>query len=486
MRHDFQIFRSLVSDAMSPPPLALAPGTACGAAVARMAALAAPCAAVTDASGRPIGLLTDQDVARRIAFQVPAGAPVEAVMTRSVPSVQASDRLYHAVARMRRLRLRHLVVTDRDGRAVGMLDLDAALAATAGTLVRRIERLAHEDSMAGWRAIKQQEAVIARDMLDDHIPATEIQEFLTDINGDLYGQIVDRALAAMADEGWGKPPVAFTVLLMGSGGRGENFLDPDQDNGFVLDDYPDEAHGSIDRFFLELAERMTRDLDAIGIPFCAGAVMATNPLWRKSLTQWREQTELWARRRSGGATLLADIFFDFQPVHGDATMAATLRRHVCDLARKSRLLLQSMAHDDTVRGVALNLFGRLATEGVESIHRGRIELKMHARLPLVGCIRLLALAQGIEETPTLARIRRLGEAGVLVQGDVDGLVDAHRCIAHLILRQQVTDIEAGRLPGVHVEADRLTAQERNRLHEALRAIDRLRKRTQIDLIGQQI
>lgn len=214
--------------------------------------------------------------------------------------------------------------------------------------------------------------------------------------------------------------------------------------------------------------------------------MATNPLWRKSLGQWRDQTLLWARRRSGGATLLADIFFDFEPVHGDAAMAADLRRHVGDLARRSRLLLQCMAHDDTAAGVALDLFGRLATEGVESIHRGRIELKMHARMPLVGCVRLLALAQGIEETPTLARIRRLGEAGVLAPGDAEGLVDAHGHIAQLILRQQVADIEAGRLPGVHVEAEGLTAGERGRLHEALRAIDRLRKRTQIDLLGRQI
>ena len=486
MRHDFQLFRSRVSDAMSPPPLTLPPGTDCGAAVARMAALAAPCAAVTDDGGRPIGLLTDQDVARRIAFQVPPGAPVESVMTRAVPSVQASDRLYHALARMRRQRLRQMLVTDRDGRAVGMLELDAALAATADLLMRRLERLTREDGIAGWRAIKQAQVEIARDMLDDHVPAPDIQDFLSEMNADLYRQIVDRALAAMADEGWDAPPVAFTVLLMGSGGRGENFLDPDQDNGFVLADYPDEAHGPIDRFFLELADRMTRDLDAIGIPYCQGGVMATNPLWRKSLTQWQDQTALWARRRSSGATLLADIFFDFQPVHGDTDMAAMLRAHVCALARRNKPLLQSMAHDDTVRGVALNLFGRLATEGAESVHRGRIELKMHARLPLVGCVRLLALARGIDATPTLKRIERLGEAGVLVPGDVDGLVDAHRHIAHLILRQQVTDIEAGRLPGVHVEAQRLTKQERGRLVEALRAIDRLRKRTQIDLLGQEI
>jgi CBS domain-containing protein len=181
---------------------------------------------------------------------------------------------------------------------------------------------------------------------------------------------------------------------------------------------------------------------------------------------------------------LADIFFDFQPVHGDPSMAATLRRHVSDLLRRHRALLQCMADDDTAGGVALDLFGRLAKEGVDSLHRGRIELKVHARQPLVGCVRLLALASGIEETPTLRRIERLGELGVLVRADIDDLVDAYHHIATLMLRQQVADDEAGRLPGEYVETDSLTARERARLHDALRAIDRLRKRTQIDLVGQ--
>ena len=76
-------FARHVRDAMSAPPLMLPLGMECGAAVARMAALAASCAAVVDAEGRPIGLLTDQDVTRRIAFQVPSGAPVEATPSTS-------------------------------------------------------------------------------------------------------------------------------------------------------------------------------------------------------------------------------------------------------------------------------------------------------------------------------------------------------------------------------------------------------------------
>ena len=50
--------------------------------------------------------------------------------------------------------------------------------------------------------------------------------------------------------------------------------------------------------------------------------MAINPLWRKTLAQWRAQTEMWARRRSAAAIRLADIFFDFAPVAGEAPRAA--------------------------------------------------------------------------------------------------------------------------------------------------------------------
>ena len=133
----------------------------------------------------------------------------------------------------------------------------------------------------------------------------------------------------MAAEGWGEPPAAAATIVMGSGGRGENFLFPDQDNGFIVADYPDDEHGRFDAFFLELAERMCRDLNEIGIPYCNGYCMAVNPLWRKTLPQWIAQIGTWARKGSLVAVRLADIFFDFQPVWGEvgAGGRAAQRRH---------------------------------------------------------------------------------------------------------------------------------------------------------------
>lgn len=480
------IFRSTVGDAMSPLPPILPAGTECALAVSRMAALGASCLLIVDNLGRPAGMLTEQDVVRRVAFQMPAGTPVDAAMTRAVPSVAESGRLYRALSQMRRQRHRHLVVIDAAGRAVGILELDVALGAVAQALTRRMDRLSRDLSIDGLAQTKASEPAVAGEMLADGVPAPEIQAFLTEINRDLYRHVLDRALAAMADEGWGGPPVPFCVLIMGSGGRGENYLDPDQDNGFILGDYPDASHPAMDRFFVELAERMCRDLDTIGIPYCPGGVMATSPVWRKTLPQWLDQVAGWGRRWTGGATLMADIFFDFQPVFGDAAMAAELRRRVSDMPRRNRGLLHSMARDDTAQNVALGLFGRLVTQGPDSVNRGRIELKLHGTQPLVGCARLLALAAGIEETSTLGRLHILGERGILSQGDIDQTVAACHHVARLRLSQQVADIAAGRPPGDYVDVAALTQQDRDLLADALRAIDRLRKRAQMDLAGQPV
>ncbi len=280
----------------------------------------------------------------------------------------------------------------------------------------------------------------------------------------------------MEAEGWGAPPVAFAAIVMGSGGRGENFLYPDQDNGFILDDYPDAEHNRIDPFFIELAERLTRDLDAVGLPLCRGYVMATNPLWRKTRSQWREQLKVWGRRHSFVALRLSDIFFDFQPVYGATDMADELRRTVVEMLSASPGFLRDLHRESGDYGVALGLFGRFITEKDDPEHKGEINLKHSGTLPLVQNIRLLALREGIVETATLERIARLRQAGVFDADQADYLSGAFRHVTFLLLRQQVADFQAGRKVSNFVPPTALSERERDILVDSFKAIEELRKR----------
>jgi signal-transduction protein with cAMP-binding, CBS, and nucleotidyltransferase domain len=478
------IFSRLVRDFMRAAPLACPPGMPVAELIQRMAAAAASSALVLDGEGRIAGIVTEQDVTRRIAYKVPGEAPVEAVMSRPVLAVPSEEYLYRAVARMRRHGLRHMPVVDGAGRPIGSLDLHDALAATSAQLMRQIDGLTQDSTVPGLKEVKAAQIQLAGELFDDGLPAPEIQGLLTDINRDIYRRIVDLALAEMADQGWGRPPAAFDALIMGSGGRGESFLFPDQDNGFVIADYPDGEHTAIDAFFIELAQRMTRDLDAVGLPLCQGFVMATNPLWRKTLTQWRAQTAQWATRRSEQAVLNADIFFDFQPVWGEGRLARDLRAHVARLARTSREMLQAIAVDEGYHRVALGFFGGLTTERGDAGHRGEINLKHEGTMPLVEAIRLMALAEGVEETATLARIDRLHRKGVLRRDEQDYLVGAFGHIAFLLLRQQLADLRAGKKPGNFVPVEALSERERDILIDSLKAVDLFRKRVRGDLTGQ--
>jgi signal-transduction protein with cAMP-binding, CBS, and nucleotidyltransferase domain len=460
------------------------PSARCSEVVERLANEKLTCAIVVDASQRPIGILTERDIARRVAFRADPDTPIEALMTSPVLTIARREYLYYAISWMRRHDLRHMPVVDRAGRLAGILYLHDALAAASQGLMRQIDRLTPEGPGERMKEVKAAQVDLAEELFADHLPAPEIQQLLSRINNDMYRRIGESALKSMAAEGWGDLPLAAATIVMGSGGRGENYLFPDQDNGFIIADYPDGEHTRVDAFFLELAQRMCRDLDEVGIPFCNGYCMAVNPLWRKTLPQWVAQIGQWTRKGTVVAVRLADIFFDFQPVWGDDALARELRRAVTGLVRDNRSFLRQMYQDKLERNVALGLFGGFVTERDNRDYRGQVNLKYTGTLPLVSGIRLLALREGVEETSTLQRIRALAEQGVLDDGERDGLSEAFRVVTDVLLRRQIADYRAGRRVGYYVDPSALGKRDRATLLDALRVIHRLRKRAHLEFAAQ--
>jgi signal-transduction protein with cAMP-binding, CBS, and nucleotidyltransferase domain len=483
LRSQTAIFTKLVRDFVRTGHHVCPQGTTVGEVVAGLASLKASSALVVDSTGALVGIFTEQDVTRRAAFQVAPETPVDVVMTRPVVTVTADDFLYRAVGRMRRLGLRHMPVVDDANRPVGVLDLHEAMAAATAAMMAQIDRLTQESSIEGLARTKQAQAELASQLLDDNLPAPEIQALITDINQDIHRRVLEAALAEMEQEGWGAAPVPFTLLIMGSGGRGENFLYPDQDNGFILADYPDDEHNRIDAFFVALAERFTKKLDSVGFPYCKGNVMASNPLWRKTETQWCRQFQYWAERRSPVAILFADIFLDFRAIWGPTAPSDRLRQVVVETLKAYPVLLSLMCKDETSRSVALGFFGRIRRNAAGD-HPGRVDLKMGGTLPLVASARLWALKFAVAETGTLARLGALVEKGGVDRNEYDELAAAFGHVTFLLLRQQLADFHAGRKVGNLVDPDTLSRRERDLLVRSLRAIESLRKRVRADLTGE--
>ena len=474
------LFRRLVRDYMDEPPPTLPNGTSCREVVAVLRKHAASMVVIVDRGSRLRGVVTDHDIAQSIAFRAPPTTPIDEIMTRSVQTVAQDEYLFRAIADMRRLALHHLPVVDAKGRLCGILHMHRAMAETVPEFLNLIERLACEQNLPGLQQLKSVQVHLVEALANEQIPFDEIQRLLTFSNDDIYRHVVEQALTQMKEEGWGDPPVGFDVIIMGSGGRGESFLYPDQDNGFILEDYPATQHTAIDAYYQELAQRMTLALDAVGFALCRGHVMATNPLWRKCLSEWYQQIALWLRRPRDATLRLCDIFFDFRSIFPNSHLAAALRAHVTEMVPQHYPFLQHMQQVQSDHGVALGLRGRLTTETGRGPHKGKLSLKYHALLPLVEAIRLLALREGLPDTATADRIRALQSRGVLDRNEDDYLRAALRHITGIVLREQVRDFRAERPVSTYVSPDVLTTREKDELADELQAINALRQRTKND------
>jgi CBS domain-containing protein len=84
---------------------------------------------VLDEDRRPIGILTDRDLAVRVvAHRRDAGTTlVSEVMTRHVFTVDEAASVEKALSQMRAHQVKRLLVIDLDGRLVGLLSLDEVL-----------------------------------------------------------------------------------------------------------------------------------------------------------------------------------------------------------------------------------------------------------------------------------------------------------------------------------------------------------------------
>ena len=476
------VFTQTVRDQIEPFVLAVEPTTAIADVVARLRETASSAAVITNSKGGPAGILTERDVCRRVAFSASPSAPVAEFMSAPVHAIDEQAFLHQAVAWMRQDHIRHLPVLTH-GRVVGLLELEKVLSQISGQTVAYIDLLRHEQTQAGMREAKQNQIQIATQLLAEQVPAPEIQQLLTRLNHQLYRDAAALVLKGMSEAGFDPAPVPFEVIIMGSGGRGENYLIPDQDNGLLIADYPDSEHTRIDAWFIEFSSRLVDSLADIGFDYCHGNVMAVNPLWRKTLSQWRQQISGWIRKSEGQVLRLCDIFFDFTCVYGSGDMSAALRAHIVKNAPRL-FFLREMFKIDEEHDVALGPFGILLPDRRKGPHKGKLNLKITGTLPLVGVIRLMALRERIAATSTLDRIAALYEWQVLSKNEEDDLRSAFQHITFLLLRQQLLDAKAEREPSNHIAVQTLSKRERKLLVTAFKAIRALRSRLRSDLTGE--
>lgn len=304
-------------------------------------------------------------------------------------------------------------------------------------------------------------------------PAAHVQDWNTAFNA-FYDGLIRRSIELseqlLRDGGMGPPPVSYSFVLFGSGGRSEQTLFSDQDNGLIFEN---DGQASTAAYFAELGQTISQSLVAVGFPPCDGQVIVTNGMWNKTINEWEAMLQSWCDEPSWEHIRYLLIVADMRCVYGDAEFTRRLQSRYAHAVTAKPELLDHMLQNTLHHKITLGLFGQLIREryGEES---GGFDIKYGGYIPMVNGIRLLSIQVGITEPSTWNRIEALaGTHGSRLAADWES---AFETLLRLRLLAACEVKEDGAFHGsAFIKEEELTGSVRRELKLALQVGRELQK-----------
>jgi CBS domain-containing protein len=406
------------------------------------------------------GIVTDRDFRRLLAAELGPDTPVARVVTRGVISVEDATPVHDAWMTLLDAGIHHLAVT-RAGEIVAVLTASDLLRVTARgpvAVLRRVEQLQSRASLADYDTLV---AEMSAALLGAGLDVGAIQGFVARLNDALVRRVLSWAEADL-----GPAPAPWAWVVFGEEGRMEQTLLTGRENAIVYADA-----GSGDRAWYQLlAARVDEDLTAAGFPPSPAGRTATH--WYGTVTEWTSAIDdaLATHAHDAG------VYFDLRRVAGGA-----------DLWRVERLLLSAGERRNVVRMLAKASLGfRPPATLVVRVRASSLDLKRDALLPVALLARCYAVELGSPARGTLERIEAARAAGLIGDQIAATIGNAYRFLLELRLRWHLKLLATGAHVSDELVLSALSAMERNRLKDSLRAIrgwqEKAAYRYQIDLV----
>lgn len=257
-----------------------------------------------------------------------------------------------------------------------------------------------------------------------------------------------------------------TFLEFGSGGRGEQVLGSDQDNGLLVRGQvsPDELD--------EVTDDIVVALDGAGLPLCSGGVMINNPEWRGDFRTWLERMTGWLANPREKGPWQSGLILDFEPIAGPKDDACRLRNRLWEYVRNKPVVISLLVQELTDYRMPLTFFGSFITEK-KGTWAGFLNIKNSILSHMINAVRILALKHGFTSTHTCDRVRELARAGHFPGQHGDDLLLAWEWLQGKRLEIGIDCHERG--VDVHscIDPARLSSAERSELRRSIQSVEKL-------------
>lgn len=429
---------------------------------------------VVDTVLHPQGVFTLHDLLARVVISdVELDAPITRVMTPDPLTLPADAPAYEAALLMTQRGFGHVCVVE-GGRLVGVVSERDLFSLQRVGMVNLSRSITRAPDIATLARLGRDVHRLIDQMLVQGVSVAQLAQIVTLLNDHLTRRVI---VLTLADAGM--PDAPLTWLAFGSEGRQEQTLKTDQDNGILFSVPRGSTTAAVRAQLLPLAQRINRALADIGFPLCPGNVMAGNPECCLSLEEWRARFDTWIEQGSPEHLLKASIFFDFRTLHGDDAPVAELRRFVRECCAGNPRFLRQLAENALHNRPPLGLVRDFVLpRGGQHPHA--LDLKLQGTTPFVDGARLLALAHGLSETNTLARLRAVARTGAVRTDEAEAWCDAYGFMQLLRMRQHQRQEHTAQGLDNHVDPDSLNELDRRILKEAFRQARKLQARIALD------
>jgi CBS domain-containing protein len=427
------------------PPVACGERTPLGAALEQMNRGGVGTIAVVDGTGRPVGIFTLTDLLARVVLPgVALDTPIAEVMTPRPGTVDVETTAQEAMAVMASHGYHQLVIT-RGGVLAGVVSERDLFALQRVSMQHIIEAIRGAGDVAGLRQAAADIGTLTDNLLAHGAAAEPLTRTIAALHDALTNRLFELLTPAfdLAGLGW-------CWLSLGSEGRHEQTIASDQDNALLFD--PRGADPEPERArLLSFARAANESLADLGVPLCPGNIMAGNPELCLSDDEWRVRFAGWIREPDPQALLAANIFFDFRPLAGRTVLAEQLRAWLSSVTPDSRVFLRLLAANALQAEPPLGVVRSFRTDD-GGPHAGTFDLKTHGTRIFVDAARALALAFGVAETGTAARLRLAGRRLGMEEREVAAIVEAFHFLQLLRLRVQRGAVAGGEGSGIPVDS----------------------------------
>jgi PAS domain S-box-containing protein len=279
----------------------------------------------------------------------------------------------------------------------------------------------------------------------------------------------------------GEPPVKFAFLSLGSTARQEMTMFSDQDNALIFEDTPNIDKAK--KYFIRLADKVCSKLNKAGYVFCPGGIMAVNPKWCLSLTEWKNNFSEWIKNATLESILEVNVFFDISCDYGDENLVAELQDHIKVQVDDNPAFFINFAQNCLRYREPLNLLGKIKAESKDGAKTFNIKDNL---IPIVNFGRLYALKNHITEPSTVKRLRALFEKGVLKEKEYQEIIYVFNHLWYLRFYNQIIFHSELKKADDEMGLEELTDIERLNLRNVLSEISNFQARISQDFLDGTI